>query len=146
MQLNLGCGSKPLEGFVNVDIAPIDGVDVVMDLDTFPWPWEDQSVSFIKAMDIFEHVSEPVMFMRESWRVLKPGGILDLHVSYWKSENAYTDPTHKRFCTEATFDYWVPGTMLHDNYGPAYAGLAEFDKERVALDGQELHVVLRRCN
>jgi predicted SAM-dependent methyltransferase len=145
-QLNLGSGSVPEAGFVNVDIVSIPEVDVVWDLDKAPWPWIDQCVSLIKAYDIFEHVNDPILFMQEAWRVLRPGGVLDLHVVFWKSESAYTDPTHKRFCTQHTFDYWVPGTEMNDKYGEAYAGEAEFDKQLVEMDGPEMHVILRRCN
>lgn len=142
--LNLGSGSRPLPRFINVDIADISGVDVVHDLDVAPWPWADQSVQFIYGGDIFEHVEQPLLFMGECWRVLETGCALELSTSYWKSENAYTDPTHKRFCTEHTFDYWVPGTEFHERYGAAYAGKAVFRKEDIRLAGQELVVVLRR--
>lgn len=146
LYLNLGSGSVPLPGYVNTDIADIPGVDVVWDLDQSPWPWEDSSCCCLRAYDIFEHVNEPLTFMQESWRVLESEGILDLHVSYWRSENAYTDPTHKRFCTEKTFDYWVEGSPMQLRYGDAYGlgGKVLFSKEVCQLDGQELHVMLRK--
>lgn len=144
LSLNLGSGSLPITGMLNVDIADIPGVDVVWDLDEFPWPFLDDSAKFVRAYDIFEHINCPLEFMRECWRVLKDQCALELHVSYWKSENAYTDPTHKRFCTEKTFDYWIPGTPFYERYGAAYAGPAKFIKEECFLSGQELHVVLRK--
>jgi hypothetical protein len=146
LYLNLGSGSIPLPRYVNVDIAAIPEVDVVHDLDVAPWPWANSTVSVIRAYDIFEHVNEPVLFMQECWRVLQQDGLLDLHVSYWKSENAFTDPTHKRFCTEKTFDYWVAGTDFQARYGAAYGlgGKVQFLKEFCKLDGQELHVQLRK--
>lgn len=146
LYLNLGSGIDALHRYVNVDIADIPEVDVVHDLDVAPWPWEDSTVSCIRAYDIFEHVSNPVLFIQECWRVLEVDGLLDLHVSYWKSQNAYTDPTHKRFCTEETFDYWVRGTQMQARYGAAYGlgGKVLFEKERCGLDGQELAVMLRK--
>ena len=149
VKLNLGSGTDALPGYVNVDAARIPGVDVVCDLDDGAWPWNDGSVAEIRAFDLFEHVDDPLLFMWECHRVLVTGGLLDLHTCYWTSRNAYTDPTHKRFCTEETWDYWVPGTYLHSRYGAAYAGtgidMATFTKESVRLEGTELAVRLRKA-
>ena len=41
MKLNLGCGRDIREGYVNLDKAGLDGVDVVHDLNVFPYPFED---------------------------------------------------------------------------------------------------------
>jgi SAM-dependent methyltransferase len=144
MRLNLGCGSLPEEGFVNVDAVGLPGVDVVHDLDTFPWPWEDGSVELVRAFDVFEHVGKPLEFMRECWRVLAPGGVLSIHTCHWQSPNAWTDPTHRRASTEQTFDYWVPGTYLNGRYGAAYAQGCHFAKINVYLDGTDLAVVLKK--
>lgn len=127
MKLQLGAGMKPVEGRVNVDMVEMPGIDVVWDLDEFPWPWEDGEVEEIHAAHVFEHVTDPVGFMCEAWRVLQPEGWLHIEVPYWKSRNAFTDPTHRRYCTEETFLYWVPGTWLWDIGGTAYhRGFAAF--------------------
>ena len=144
MRLNLGCGSLPEPGYINVDAVAQDAVDVVQDLDSFPWPWPDGAIERIRAFDVFEHVDDPLGFMRESHRVLRKGGVLDIHTTHWKSRNAYTDPTHKRYNTEETFDYWVPGTYLHGRYGAAYAAGAEFQKLNVGMAGTELAVLLKK--
>lgn len=121
MRLNLGSGSAPREDMVNVDLVALPEVDVVHDLDVAPWPWPDGSVGEIVAQDVFEHVSNPIVFMTESHRVLETGGGLLIKSPHWKHQDAYTDPTHKRFCTEHTWDYWVKGTTLHDLHGAAYS-------------------------
>ena len=41
LKLNLGCGDKKHEGFVNVDLH--GDPDVRCDLSQFPWPFEDSS-------------------------------------------------------------------------------------------------------
>lgn len=144
-KLNLGAGDLPLAWHINVDITPLPGIDVVHDLDVVPWPWEDSSIDEIQGFDIFEHVDKPLEFMNECARVLKSGGVLNLHTNYWKSENAYTDPTHKRFCTERTFDYWIKDTEFNVRYGKAYTrDGGEFEKIYIRLDGTELVVRLRR--
>lgn len=145
IRLNLGAGSLLMDGFVNVDFVGLPGIDVVWDLDEGPWPFPDECADEIVAFDIFEHVEDPVLFMMECGRVLAPQGKMTVRTGYWKNENAFTDPTHKRFCTERTFDYWCPDTEFGKKYGPAYLrGGKGFLKESVRLDGQELVVVLRR--
>lgn len=108
MRLNLGSGPDIVDGYTNVDIVPYPGV-IVHDLDIAPWPWPDDSAELIVACDIYEHVSQPVQFMTEAHRVLAPAARLAIQTTWWKSETAFTDPTHKRFCTEHSFDYWLPG-------------------------------------
>ena len=149
LSLNLGCGPVILEDAVNVDIVPLPGVDVVTDLDQ-PWPWADETVSRILASHLFEHVAEPVRFMAEAWRVLAPGGTLDVRVPYYRHVFAFTDPTHRRFCTELTWDYWIPGQPLHEAYGPGFGsvkGGPRFEREGMFLVGEqqeELRIVLRK--
>ena len=123
---------------MNCDIAQLPGIDVVHDLDTAPWPWEDASVTEIMASDIFEHIAEPLVFMTECGRVLADEGLLEIRTTYWKARNAYTDPTHKRFCTERTFDYWCVGNDIFDRYGPAYNRGCTFRKVDIHREGQEL--------
>jgi hypothetical protein len=82
--------------------------------------------------------------MCEAWRVLAPGGELNIVSPYWRHVSAFTDPTHKRYCTEWTWDYWVKGTPYFEGHNAAYGGVA-FTKIRSAvLQGMELDVTLRK--
>ena len=54
MKLNLGCGSKILDGYTNVDKYDYFKADLVHDLETFPYPFKDNSVEEI----IISHVLE----------------------------------------------------------------------------------------
>jgi hypothetical protein len=153
VKLNLGCGLASLPGWVNIDAVALPGVDAVWNLDgQGQWPWADGSVTEILASHVFEHVERPAWFMAQSWRVLANDGILDIRVPYYKHVFAFTDPTHKRFCTELTFDYWVPGGAvgLHEAYGAGFGsveGGPRFTYDGISLVGEqqeELRVVLRK--
>ena len=134
MKLNLGCGRKPMPGYVNVDRVKLDGVDVVADLDWAPWPFADHSITEIQAWHVFEHVTDPCLFMAEAWRVLERGGRLVIVVPYFTHVSAFTDPTHRRVCTPWTWDYWVRGSMYRD--ADIY-GEAEFEKLATGSDRAE---------
>lgn len=156
MRLNLGAGSDHLPGWVNVDSMAIPGVDAVHDLDTFPWPWKDGSVARIRAYDVFEHVRNPDPFTRECWRVLRPGGLLDIHTcgvmtdargNTKISPNYWRDPDHQRACDPQSFDYFVEGTYLNQRYGAAKTGgfaVFEHAKPPEFVDGLELTFLLRK--
>lgn len=120
---------------MNVDVADLPEVDVVHDLDVHPWPWEDHSVVEIVAQDLFEHLADPVGFMTESHRVLETGGNLLLKCPHWRHQDAYTDPTHRRFCTEYTWDYWIEGTALYERHNGAYGGVAFALDRRMVSSG-----------
>lgn len=79
--LNLGCGSKKLPGFVNVDGYENDRSkpDVLHDL-TKPLPWDDGTVDEVHAYHVIEHFHRwEVPAILTDWaRVLKPGGKLVL--------------------------------------------------------------------
>lgn len=73
--LNIGCGRKHIDGFVNMDIVrPYDKkLDARKGL-----PYPEQSVDGVYSEHFFEHLTqaEGLRFLRECRRVLKPGGVV----------------------------------------------------------------------
>src|ERR1700677_1021370 len=82
MKLNLGCGGQILDGWVNVD--KFGKPDQVFDLESFPWPWADNSVDEILLSHVLEHLGQsPQVFiaiMRELYRVCRDGATLHIRV------------------------------------------------------------------
>lgn len=106
--LNLGCGERVVDGWTNVDYSlgarlakwpgfkllnkklrifslNWDNRIVLHDL-TKPFPWQTSSVSAIYSSHTLEHLSraDGASFVRECYRVLRPGGLIrilvpDLH-------------------------------------------------------------------
>lgn len=118
--LNLGCGTNTApkdQGWINLDFQPGPGVDVVHDLATFPWPFEDASMDFIVACHVLEHLpAEYAVYdgrvvdifyaaMNECWRILKPGGFLDIEVPTVGGEGAFQDQTHRRYFVPSVWHY-----------------------------------------
>jgi SAM-dependent methyltransferase len=116
-------------------------VDVVHDLDAGPWPFADGAADAINAEHVFEHVADPVLFMTECHRILAAPGRLTIVTPYYKSPDAFTDPTHRRFCTEDSFSYWITGNIYHDHSNQQYGGVS-FYSRGPRLIGGSLEIVL----
>ena len=64
-KLNIGCGKDIKKGYINLDKSKVDGVDVVHDLDTYPWPFEDDFFDEVYGRDIIEHSKDLFKSMME---------------------------------------------------------------------------------
>ena len=111
VKVNLGAGTDIRKGYVNHDIAALDGIDVVHDLNHFPWPWPDGSVEEIIALDLLEHLDDLMASFEELHRILSPTGKAFIKVPYWNSSFFHMDPTHKRGFHEATFYFFDPSKL-----------------------------------
>ena len=75
--VNLGCGYRPMKGWVNVDRARSPEVQVVWNLtDGLPFP--DSSCAVMFSEHVIEHVAkeDAARLISECYRVLKTGGVL----------------------------------------------------------------------
>jgi SAM-dependent methyltransferase len=109
--LDLGCGARKTPGAVGLDRVRLDGVDVVHDLDVYPYPVETSSFDHIILRHVAEHVEDVVALMDEIHRIGRPGATIEIHVPHFTSCNAYTDPTHKHHFSLLTFDFFCGGTV-----------------------------------
>ena len=53
--LDLGCGPHKLPGAVGIDLQQLPGVDVVHNLDIFPYPFEANSFDEVHCYHVLEH-------------------------------------------------------------------------------------------
>jgi SAM-dependent methyltransferase len=131
-RLNLGCGETKRHGYVNVDISDQVNADLVVDLNVLPWPWEDGSIDEVFTQDCFEHLSplgrvngqaNIIAVLAEVFRVLKPGGKVEIVVPSTDGPGAWQDPTHVTFWNRNTFLYFLvnsPEIMGGDWYMSEY--------------------------
>ena len=129
MKIHLGCASKILEGFVNIDIRKIDDrvqVDNVATLETIV----DGSADLIYACHVLEHFGRhEVQDVLQCWYdKLKVGGVLRLAVP--DLEAACRLYIEKKYNIEAM-------------YGLMYGGqMHEFDYHKIGFDLESLRGLL----
>ena len=77
LQVNVGCGNEPFQGWVNLDLSPETQADILWDVtDGLPFP--DNSCAFIYSEHFLEHipVQDGVRFLTECRRSLQTGGVV----------------------------------------------------------------------
>ena len=74
--LYIGGAGRRVEGYVNLDLFPMPGVDVAADAEALPF--DGAMFTRIECDAVLEHVRDPVQVMGEMRRVLAPGGYLHL--------------------------------------------------------------------
>lgn len=98
LKLNLGAGLNPQQGYLNVD--KYGDPELRYDLETFPWPWPDNSVSEILLIHVLEHLGAAtdtfVGIMKEMYRVCEPQAVIRIAVPHPRHDHFIGDPTHVR--------------------------------------------------
>lgn len=130
VRIDLACGATKKEGYKGMDKFAVEGVDIVHDLLTFPWPLEDNSVFEFECSHFVEHI--PIIlpngeyglyaFMNEVYRCLMPGGAIHIRAPYFASMEAWQDPTHTRAITDRTFMYFDK-KMIENSKLDHYSGM-----------------------
>ena len=107
IKLNLGCGNRKKEGFTNIDLRESVNPDIVWDLENgLPKSIRENSVTGVYAFHILEHIRNLIPLMEDIYRVCKNKAKVYISAPYFKATLAFSDPTHVRFFTEHTFEYF----------------------------------------
>lgn len=113
MILSVGCGKNDFDpNVIRLDKSSRVEPDVVWDLDTFPYPFEDSLFSEIKCLDVIEHLADIPRVMEEFHRILKPKGLLTITTPHFSSANSFIDPTHRWHLSRFSFDCFCAGHNL----------------------------------
>ena len=124
IKLNLGCGLRKIDGYINIDNLYEVNPDVVWNvLDGFKYA--DSSVDEVRAFDFLEHIpiGKTVKVVEEIYRVLKPGGKFESFTpDVEHGQGAFQDPTHVSFWCENSWLYYTV-----EAYRNLYGIKANFD-------------------
>jgi len=104
--LDLGCGANKRPGAFGVDWADGPQVDLVHDLDRFPYPIDDNSFDHVVASHIVEHLIDVPGFFREIHRICTPGALVEVVTPHFSNRSAYADPTHHHAFSVRFLDFF----------------------------------------
>jgi ubiquinone/menaquinone biosynthesis C-methylase UbiE len=105
----LGCGKDIKKGWINLDFVKGKGVNVIWNINKFPWPFKDNEIDLVFASHVLEHVEDLEKTMTEIRRICKNNAKIIIRVPHFSCGVSYRDPTHKRLFSYFTFDYFEKG-------------------------------------
>ena len=105
--LVIGCGNNKIEGAIGLDVDAGTQADIIWDVNKQPFPIEDSKFSRVYAKHIIEHVKDPIAFLREIHRIVKPDGTCFIETPHFSCYVAYAEPQHKRY-----FSYFMIDEIL----------------------------------
>jgi hypothetical protein len=95
-----GCGGKIYDGWVNVDKYDHYPIDILHDLETFPYPFDDDSCNEILLSHVLEHLGRDTEvfnnIVKELFRVCCHDALIHIIVPHPRHDNFLSDPTHVR--------------------------------------------------
>jgi ubiquinone/menaquinone biosynthesis C-methylase UbiE len=103
--LDIGCGAHKQPGTIGIDRRAVPGVDLVCDFER-GLPFRESSITGAYSIHSIEHMRDLIRFMEELYRVCAPGAKICVKTPYYASRKAFIDPTHVRFMTEESFEYF----------------------------------------
>lgn len=93
MKLNLGCGTKLLQDYINLDYNTDIKTDGFIDLKECKINYPNDSIEEIVLDNVLEHIDlDLTAFILEAKRVLKPNGMIKIitpNCFYWKKRLKY---------------------------------------------------------
>ena len=139
-KLDIGCGPKCAEGYVGIDNKNYDKVDFVHDIETFPWPFEDEKFIAARMCHVLEHIKPWLFFdlLDEIWRVLKPDGEIEIRVPVGLSYRL--DPTHCNELCVPSFWYLDHEKDFYKIYKPKPWSIIDTSVK----DNEEIRLILKK--
>lgn len=116
--LDIGCGRNKRPGAVGIDRVRLPGVDLVQDLNRFPYSFANETFDEVYAVHVIEHMDSILRVMEEIHRISKPGALVTVITPHYTDPVSWQDPTHKWHLSSYSFNYFTP--EYHTNhYSPA---------------------------
>lgn len=102
--LDIGCGPhSKKEGSIGLDKRPAPHVDVVHDLNVYPYPFRDDEFEWVDMSHVIEHVDRPLNLMNEVHRIASNGATVRIITPHYTSQLSYRDFEHFHHLGYITF-------------------------------------------
>ncbi len=131
VNLHLGCGDKRIDGFINIDAMQTEAADLILNLADIRSQFQDNSVDYIYACHILEHLSRHTYFqvLNDLYQILKPEGMIRISVPDF----------------EALAEYYIETRDLNEIRGTLFGGQRDqFDFHCWTWDFKSLSEDLRK--
>ena len=106
--LDLGCGNAKYKSkndlVVGIDNIKLKNVDIVHDLNKFPYPFKKNEFDLICTSHTLEHLDNLDKVFQELIRITKNKGRVKIRVPHFSCGVSYRDPTHKRLFSYFTYE------------------------------------------
>ena len=127
MKIELGGGDRNRgEGFTNVDTNPC--ADIIHNLETFPYPFDDESVAEVYSSHCLEHLADPHAVLRELCRICTLNAAIEIRVPHYNNPLQFT-AGHKHCFS----------TLQAEDMDQDFAHLTWHGPKRLKLVRYELH-------
>lgn len=115
IQLDVGCGNCKQKGFIGMDMFKHHNVDIVHNIQKFPWPIPDNSCFQVLLSHVWEHIEPKYRFqvMDECWRICRHDGQLLIACPHDGSYLAAAHPAHYMCPNEVTFTFFDPDYEMY---------------------------------
>ena len=123
--LDVGCGRYKVPGAIGIDRYDWPEVDIIHDLDLYPWPFESNSFTHVICRHSLPHLANVVTAMEEVYRITRAGGLVEIVVPHFSSDNAFTDITTQVFFGYRSMDYFCVDRTMRYRYGKCIFRLQE---------------------
>ena len=102
VKIHLGAGEDIREGYINIDLYKLNGIDKIFDLNKIPYPFKKNTVDEIVANYLLEHLDDTYNMLLEWHRICKDGAIIKLKTPHFSNADAWNDLQHRKgFGTKA---------------------------------------------
>ena len=106
--LDIGCGNNKYPNSIGMDRVKLPNVDIIHDMEDFPYPFINNSFDTIVMQHVLEHVSKENManikIIEEIYRLLRQNGTLIVEIPL--GQCFLFDPTHKNYVGYRYWDYF----------------------------------------
>ncbi len=122
--MNLGCGRRKKDGYLNVDINSSCQPDLVHDLEKFPYPFHDNEFEEIFLDHVIEHLENPLAVIEELFRIAKNNANIIIKCPHFSC--AWLHPGHRSAISSYLFDYF-------DENHPERYGTGKFKVKKISF-------------
>jgi hypothetical protein len=121
LRVNLMSSDRPIEGWLNVDMQQLPGVDLVFKIDPFHprLPWMSDTVGAVYWNNGPEHILNVDEMIQELWRVSAHGAKWHLLTPGYLDPNSWRDPTHFSHWEARILDFYTREGFDGRHYPPA---------------------------